>query len=193
MGSLARWLAGTFVALAVLLGGCSNEAPEDPPALTAEQLPSLVPSSEDVAEALGVAEVDTRESDGLTQAFEGLDLPEGLESYGYAYTSGDPNSDDDWSAAGLSLVLASSQSEAERLLGELTAAPGWEQTDVEGSETARVQHFGLTDGFTGDRIVAVSGTLLISIDAIGATDRSRADAARSLLEAVLERARASHG
>ncbi|MDA1061351.1 MAG: hypothetical protein O2895_00295 [Chloroflexi bacterium] len=161
--------------------------------MTAAQLPQLLPAADEVSAAIGVASLEAGENEALTQAFEGIDLPAGLEWYAYSYSAGDSNADADWSAVGVLLVLVPTESDAVRLLDDLTvgdptADRGWSEAEIGGAAAARVQQIGPNDSFTGDVLVARSGTLLIDLFIIGAADVARAGAAQSLVEGVVKRA-----
>lgn len=59
-------------------------------------------------------------------SFEGVEIPARTESLRYSFTSGDPNAAaGDWSAAGVQLVLAPSDTEATALVEVLTTGEGW--------------------------------------------------------------------
>jgi len=186
-------LAPIAALIAVLLAGCSGGGTDKAPVVTAAQLPQLLPAADEVSAAIDVASLGVGENEALTQAFEGIDLPAGLEWYAYSYSAGDSNADADWSAVGVLLVLVPTESDGVRLLDDLTvddptADRGWSEAEIGGAAAARVQQIGPNDGFTGDVLIARSGTLLIDLFIIGSADVAQAGAARRLVEGVLERA-----
>ena len=188
--SMRLWFGLALVTTA-LLTGCSGDSAQDAPpalALTAEQRPALVPAADTVSTALDVASVDSRANEAVSQALEGVELPAGLEWYGHGFVTGAPNSGSDWSAVSVLLILASSASDAERLLDDLTSAGSWPDADIDDTSAARTQHFGPIDGFTGDRVIARSGSFLIDLTAFGSADVTRAATAQELVTGILERA-----
>lgn len=97
-----------------------------PADLTGAALDSLMPSSDDVSGITGTRAFEVREMDGLSRAFEGVEIPARTESLRYSFTSGEPNAAaGDWSAAGVQLVLAPSHTEATALVEVLTTGEGW--------------------------------------------------------------------
>jgi len=146
-----------------------------------------MPSSDDVSGITGTWAFEVQEMDGLSQAFEGVEIPARTESLRYSFTSGEPNAGaGDWSAAGVQLVLAPSDTEATALVEVLTTGEGW-RTQSAAAWDSRVRPMA-GDGFTGERAIATSGRLLVDVVFIGSADVSRNEETQRLLELVLERA-----
>lgn len=193
-GRDARALMLGLVAVTALAASFSTACTKDEPAaahVTARDLPALVPDADDVRALLGVEALDSRENEALTQALEGLDArdQDALDTYGHGYTSGDPNTAEPWSAAGVLLALAPTADDAARIVDELTAGPDWSDAEFPGPGDGRARRASVSpdDGFAGELLVLRSGALVVHITAIGSPDEPRGETADGIARDVFSR------
>jgi hypothetical protein len=186
---MLRLVAVTALAVS-FTAACTNDEPAATH-VTAQDLPALVPDADDVRALLGVEALESRENEALTQALEGLDARDhdALDTYGHGYTSGDPNSADPWSAAGVLLALAPTADDAARILDELTAGPDWSDAQFPGPGDGQARRASVSpdDGFAGELLVLRAGPLLVHITVIGSPDEPRGETVDGIAREVLAR------
>lgn len=204
-----RRLSTTLVGLllAAIVVGCAADSPapteeQSSPAeergLSVEQLRDLPPPESEVAALMGMPEGLTSGPDeGLSQVLEGIEAPESLDYYGYAYSAstGNPNKGGDFSSVGV-LSILNPESGAQELFRELTTEDlgmsedeQWASVEVDGaSEASSVFVTVRNQGFVVDATTARRGRLVLFITVLSSEEESRPEIGVRVAELVFQNA-----